>query len=648
MANGRVRRALRPILLALGALAFVVVAGAVVDLVRIKGDLDAGHQTLDHLDLDTLRDVGLEGAINGAADHLAAAHHRAETSPFLAALSPLPVVDDQVHAIRDLTGAADDLGGESRVSGRRIADALDRASGSPGARIDLLDTVLGELDRVEQVSADIDLGADGRLVGPLRSARADVADSLASVPDEIEPVKDQVRALRRLLSGPTSYLVMVGNNAEMRAGAGMPLQIGVASINGGDIHLGEFKPATSDLFTTHPTGRYNAHIPPELSRTYPNWLLGEDFPETAVIPEFPRTAPIFADIAADTQGWTTEGVIHIDAMALSSLLDVVGPIVVDGVEYNSETAPQLVLNQTYLDWDGVPRALRRDAQSGLAQALFDAIEHRDVDLLDVIGALQTAAEGRHLMAWSRDPLLEDLFSSFGADGAVSPYQTLVSLQNTAANKLDWYVYPTIDVSTTAVDGEWEVTLTTTVHHPHRALTVDYIEGPYLPDGEHRALLTVQVPRFAEDLQMPGAQVTEYGDDGTSLVIGTRFVIPRGETRTVVTRFRLPRDVGRLAVLPSARVKPVPWTVNGTTYDDHAAFVASFGPYPDAPDHPAWQIFALIAVLVAAAGTVTIANGARRPGADPRTARLVHIDNVTGVALCTIGFAVAVVAFVLAG
>ena len=191
----------------------------------------------------------------------------------------------------------------------------------------------------------------------------------------------QVRALRDLLQGPSSYLVMVGNNAEMRAGAGMPLQVGVAAIGKGDIELSDFKAATSELFTTHPTGRYNAHIPPELSRTYPNWLLGEDFPETAVIPDFPRTAPIFADIAADTQGWMTDGAIDIDAIALADLLRVVGPIDLYGVEYTAKTAPQLVLNQVYLAYDESGADARRDAQSKLAQALFDAIQSRDVDLL---------------------------------------------------------------------------------------------------------------------------------------------------------------------------------------------------------------------------------------------------------------------------
>ncbi len=639
-----VRRSLFAVL----ALASVVLVGAVVDLLHIRSDLDAGRARLDHLDLDTIRSQGIEGAIDGAADHLTAAHRRADHSPFLAALAPLPVVGDQVHAIRDLSGAADELGGEARTTGTRIASALDRASTAPAARIDLLDTVLAELDRIEGVAAHLDVGAHGHLLGPLADARASIEHSLGEVPDKLAPVQAQVRALRDLLQGPSSYLVMVGNNAEMRAGAGMPLQVGVASIGKGDIELSDFKAATSELFTTHPTGRYNAHIPPELSRTYPNWLLGEDFPETAVIPDFPRTAPIFADIAADTQGWVTDGAIDIDAIALADLLRVVGPIDLYGVEYTSETAPQLVLNQVYLAYDESGADARRDAQSKLAQALFDAIQSRDVDLLDLVDALQTAAEGRHLMAWSRDPVLEDLFSSFGADGAISPFQTLVSLQNTSANKLDWYVYPTVDVTAEPVDDGWSVTLTTTVHHPDRKLTVPYIEGPFLPDGEHRALLTVQVPEFVDNLQMPGEQVTESGDDGKSLVIGTRFVVARGETRTVVTRFHVPRRFGALAVAPSARARPVAWTVNGAGYDDHAAFVASFGPYPNAPNHPAWQIVAIIAVLVAAAGTVTIANGTRRPIADPRTARLVQIDNVTGVALCTIGFAVAVAACILAG
>ena len=45
----------------------IVVGGAVLDLLAIRSDLEAGKARLDRLDLDTLRADGLEGSLTSAA-----------------------------------------------------------------------------------------------------------------------------------------------------------------------------------------------------------------------------------------------------------------------------------------------------------------------------------------------------------------------------------------------------------------------------------------------------------------------------------------------------------------------------------------------------------------------------------------------------
>src|SRR3546814_6132006 len=77
---------------------------------------------------------------------------------------------------------------------------------------------------------------------------------------------------------------------------------------------------------------------------------------------------MYADMAADSQGWPTEGVVHVDAMALAALLEVVGPVEIEGVEYTAETAPQLVLNEPYLAFDTLDeRDERLAAQSNRSE-----------------------------------------------------------------------------------------------------------------------------------------------------------------------------------------------------------------------------------------------------------------------------------------
>src|SRR5690606_23418040 len=138
----------RSALLGLTAAVLLVVLGAAYSVLAMSGDLERGRDRLDGLDIDALRASGIAGVLDAAAADLesASAHAR---SPFLRVLSPLPVVGDQVDAVRDLTGAAAELGDEARATGRRISQALARAGARPAARIELLDVVLDELDRVE-------------------------------------------------------------------------------------------------------------------------------------------------------------------------------------------------------------------------------------------------------------------------------------------------------------------------------------------------------------------------------------------------------------------------------------------------------------------------------------------------------------------
>jgi Protein of unknown function (DUF4012) len=621
----------------------LVVAGA-VELLRIRADLEAGKDRLDQLDLDTVRRLGIEDTLAGAADRIDRASWRAHTSPLLDTLAVVPGLGTQIGAVRDLTVAAEELGDAARETGERISAGLDRAGGEPAARVGLLDLVLAELDRIEALAGAVDLGPGDGLVPPLRRARSDLVESLDEVPDRFVDVRRQLGVLRRLLAGPTSYLVVVGNNAEMRTGAGMPLSAGLATIARGDIELGEFESTVSEMYAEVPTGEFNSNVPEELRETYPRWNIGRDYPETAVIPSFPTSAPMYADMAADTQGWQTEGVVHVDAMALAALLEVVGPVDIEGVEYTAETAPQLVLNEPYLAFDTLEeRDERLAAQSNLAGALFEAIQSRDIDPLDIVATLQEAAEGRHLMVWSRDPVLQELFADFGVHGAIGPFDTLVSFLNTAANKLDWYIDPSIEVDAEPLSsGEWLVELTATIENPDGIRTSDYADGliPELAGGTHRTLLLVHLPAFATDLDMPGEQVTERGDDGTSQVIGTRFTIPRGETREVTVRFRLPREINGLAVQPSARVDPVEWRVEGQGFDDDEPFIATFGEFPE--DTGARGALTVAGALAGLAGAAFAALVSRHPVATGSGAlRRRNVDLLTGLGLAGLAVLLAV-------
>lgn len=626
----------------------VVAIGAANDLLTIRQDLQAGERRLDTLDIDTIRSRGLRGVIDDAADDLEHAERRADDSTFLSLLAPIPVIGAQIDGVRELTAVGGELGREARRSGRSIDAALERAGGDPGARVELLDTVLAELDRIESVARRIELDDDGGLVGPLSGAHRRVDQALEKLPLRFDDLRADVAAVRDLLSGPTSYLVLAGNNAEMRAGAGMPLSAGVATFADGRIDLSEFVPTVSRDFRTTADGGPNASDGLEaLQAAHPFFFVGANIPSTSVVPDFPTAAPLHAGVAAATQGWNSSGVVHIDAIALTKLLEVTGPVEVDGVVYDAENAAERILYEAYLEFETfAERDARLAAQDRLARALFDELQRREVDLLDVVAALQDAAGGRHLMAWSADPRLQSLYVDLGVAGEIEEDDLLVSVQNTAANKMDWLIQPRYSLtSELSASGDWIVTIDVDVPNPDDAETSPYIEGglPDLPDGRHRVLVTVHAPPDTTFLDTAGGKVTDRGRVANSDVVGLRFVIDKGDTQSASFRLRLPKELRRLDVRPDGRARPPEWTVDNRSLQPDGEF-SLFRPTPVSPLDSDHLVPAAIGVLLALAGVSIIGRGATRPSLRSAT---FGIDAVTGATLVTLGLAFAIAAAIIA-
>jgi hypothetical protein len=578
-------------------------AAAVIDLLRIRSNIDDGRQALSGLELATLGE-GLVPTIDRGADRLSAADGIADRSPFLATLGVLPWVGDQVDGLRDLTEVTEQLGRAARETAETIEVALDRAAGDPSARVDLLDTVLAELDDIEGVVAGLDVGAEGRLVGPLAKARQAVVNELADAPDRLDEARGYLQGMRRLLAGPSHYLLLAGNNAEMRGGAGMPLSGGVVTIADGDIDFGDFiQLAYKDL------GQPDVQVPEVWRETYRRWSVGRSYLETAVSPNFEVTGPIYRGMAPSAGFGEVDGVLQVDAVALRELLAVIGPVEMDGVTYDATNVEQKVLNESYIAFDTLDeRGNRVEVQSALAKQIFEAFKERAVPVSQLATALQQAAKGRHLLASSADPDVLSLWESIGADGSLPPEGLMVTVQNVAANKLDWYIDPEVTLNVLpAIDGSWRARLTVTVHNPVPERTSAYIDGSYdgLTNGTHRAMVAVYLPEFAQAITSLDLPFSERGDDPPLRMFAKRFEVPRGETVRVALEFRMAEEHVAALILPSGRVRPVRYVVNGYEGNDAVTGVAYWGEVPEDPETPGAP---LVAAILALAGALAVVVG----------------------------------------
>lgn len=600
------------------ALLLVVLAlfgGAAFDLVRIARDLDGGRTAISGLELDNLDD-GLVPTIERAAGRLHRADRTADRSPFLSALSVVPGLHDQVQGIRDLTDVGDRLGRTGLTSAVAIDRVLQQAGGDASKRVTLLDTVLQQLDLVEAEIGQVHVGADGRLISPLAHARSKVVHELESAPDRLDEARFYVGGLRRLLAGPSRYLLLGANNAEMRGGAGMPLSGGVVTIRDGDIDFGEFQQLSGMQL-----GEPDVRFPESWRNTYYRWRFGRSYLETAASPNFAVTGPMYQAMAPNGPFGAVDGVLEVDAVALRSLLSAIGPVQMDGVTYDETNVEQKILSQNYLDFAtiGGDRANRVELQSALAKKIFEEFKARDVPIAKLALALRQAAVGRHLIAHSTDPAVQTLWESIGADGSLNPFGLMVTVQNVAANKLDWYIDPKVTLNVLkALDGTWKGRLTVTVANPQVDKSSPQVDGTYdgLTGGTHRTMVAVYLPQGAYDISSPDRDLTEEGPDPPLHMAAARFEIPRGETERVSFEFSLPEEWTGALILPSGRVRPVEYDINGVTVTDAAPTPVFWQDAGDesTPGAPAVAgVLALAGALAALYGVRTrIRVAARRP------------------------------------
>ncbi len=508
-------------------------------LLSIRVDLGSAHDQIRSLSLDAISDRGgLGAAVEPAVDAADRAERRAD-SPLLGVLRPLPVVGDQVDAIRDITDRV-------RVVTDAAGDAVDRVSGRlrdadrSTDRVGVVDAMLDELDRVD--TRLLGLAPPGpRPKGPVGAAGRDLDRALAEAPDRIDDLRHRLRTVRAVLEGPTRVLVLASNNAEMRAGMGMHLSAGVVTIEHGRFRTSEFV-ATVDLDTVT-AGR--AAVPSDLRALFGDiWDFGHEWRTVSTTPDFRTAGRILADLAARSPAGPVDMVVSVDAPALADLLAVTGPVTVDGRSIGSDDAVDVLLRDNYLRLGDVADAgRRRQLQSRIARGVFDALTDGQVDVLDLGARLHAAATGRHLLGWSADPAVEDLWAAIGADGALSPTSFMVAAQNASASKRDYYLDPTVSVDPVAggAPGTRRYEATLQLENPVVSPTSDYVEtaNRLVPRDQHRAYVTFELPGAATDLEVVDGSLSRTGTDGQTVVAAVWLRVPVGHTGQATIRFSLP-------------------------------------------------------------------------------------------------------------
>ncbi len=232
----------RWVFVGLAALIVVLGAGGLLarDVIRIRHDLETGQNRLNHLKLSEI-DSGpsIEATLGTADRSLRAGANLTRDSIWLKLLTPIPKVGPQISAARVLSASAAQVADIAYQAALKSRRQLDAPRSGPADRLRLIDDLRQDLVDVNRQLGQVTIHTDGHLVSPLAKAKVTLESKLVQAKTQLSDGLTLIGTVRDMLAGPRTYLILAGNNAEMRSG-GITTSAGLIHFQGGDLTTGQF------------------------------------------------------------------------------------------------------------------------------------------------------------------------------------------------------------------------------------------------------------------------------------------------------------------------------------------------------------------------------------------------------------------------
>ncbi|HEY7134585.1 MAG TPA: DUF4012 domain-containing protein [Acidimicrobiia bacterium] len=573
----RRRRRWWPYWLVGGILVLAWLAISAVTLLAARHDANAGmdlvrqaRSSLTPTDLVQGKGADL---FAGARRDFARAHDKAG-SPWMVPLRIVPVIGRQVHSIDALTGSAERVvavGSDAMNASRRQLDVQVVTGPARVQQVQQLGVIAGDSSKKLE---HVDLGPSNALIGPLRDARNKFSGDLDKLRRALSDVNAASVGLDTVLKGPSRYLVVAANNAEMRAGSGMWLSAGLLDFSNGRFTMHDMSP-TAELALDPPGVPMGGDLAARWGWSNPN----QEWRNLMLSPVLPANAELAARMWEANGGPRLDGILVIDPVALQALLAASGPVNVNGRVIDANNVVQYVLHDQYAgaSFEDQAQQQRREQLSGIANAAIAAIDQRGWDAGTLVDQLRNAAQGRHVLAWSSNPVEERGWKAAGIDGELPSDSMLVAVLNRGGNKLDQFLAVGPTIETKATPTGTAVTVKVAMANFAPVNDAQYIIGPFpdsnLAPGEYLGILSVDVPADAANVRIDnGAPLVAAGADGNNRVVATYVQLLRGQGRVLTVQFDLPKGVRQMEIEPSARIPGEKWRDGSDQWVDSGAHV----------------------------------------------------------------------------
>jgi hypothetical protein len=276
-----------------------------------------------------------------------------------------------------------------------------------------------------------------------------------------------------------------------------------------------------------------------------------------------------------------DGVLALDPVTLQAILAATGPVQVGPLTVSSDNVVDELLHDQYLRFPSDAQlSERRSDLSAIATAAVDALQSRTWSAARLAEGMGGAVRGRHILVWSANPNDERAWETAGVAGTLKSNSALLSVLSRGGNKLDQYLDVTSDLSLHPVGNHTQGAVRVTLRNTAPPGEPTLIDGPYpgigVNEGEYLGILALNLPADAQQARIDGvSQLAVAGPDGPTVVVGTQFRLPRGQSQTYVVRFDIPGPHGAIELEPSARVPRVRWQAPAHRWSDGIAHLVSW-------------------------------------------------------------------------
>lgn len=484
--------------------------------------------------------------LRDAQAHLVQAQDALDGPP-ATALRLLPVARQNVDALARVSEAMDEVV-EAGLTLKSMTDEFEADPLFAGGAIDV--DVLGSLDESLEVQAETlsDLetslieGRNGWLLPPLWGIFESTLERVAPLADGARNGTLAMDLVEPMLggNGDRTYLVVLLNNAELRGAGGLPSGAGILRASEGRVSLGEFHQAK---FMRGGLPYEKVDAPAGFVRRWGQY--GADttlWVNSTMSPDATDVAEVVSAIAAKRTGERFDGVIFADPTGLGALVEPNAELSAPGgLSVRGKDLGDYVMSDAYDDLGDAQR-VRKETLVDLGRSAFARAVDEGYSSVKKLVRVGDALRGGHLRVVSFQADEQRSLDRLDVSGrltAPAGDASLVTAQNTGADKLDYWARRSIDHRCSIEDAR--ALCSTGVRLTNDApggLTRYVANEPY---GLLRNYLEVYVPAAAKvtDVRREDDPVPITVEDQSGYTsVGVSVEVPRGKSTELTVRYEL--------------------------------------------------------------------------------------------------------------